>query len=104
MFSNHGRRLVIAEVVAVAALRSRLLRVARVQQLVDRRIGADRRGAGRIHGRSRLVDAAVVVVVAARKSGRGNGHESGGGKNDLFHLSTPEFPDPTEATGKPVVG
>ncbi|CDX37960.1 hypothetical protein MPLSOD_310069 [Mesorhizobium sp. SOD10] len=95
----------VAEMVAVATLRSRLVYVARrVQQLVNRRVGTDRRGARGVDGRSRLIDAAVVVIVAARKSSGGNGHQSRRGKNDLLHFSAPKSYGPTDGRASPPPG
>src|SRR5436189_219798 len=76
-----------AEKVAVAALRSRLVRVIRrVQQLVDRRIGADRRGGGGVDCGSRLIGTVRTIVVACGEGAAGNGQKGGGSENNLFHF------------------
>ncbi|CDX15562.1 hypothetical protein MPL3356_190007 [Mesorhizobium plurifarium] len=91
-------RLLAAEEVTVAALRGRLVNVVRrVQQLVNRRVGVDRRRARGVHGGSRLVDADLAGMAALRgKSSAGNGQQGGRGKYDLLHFNAPELYRPTD--------
>ncbi|CDX63464.1 hypothetical protein MPL1032_90008 [Mesorhizobium plurifarium] len=96
---SYRLRLLAAEEVTVAALRGGLVNIVRrVQQLVNRRVGVDRRRARGVHGGSRLVDADLAGMAALRgKSSAGNGQQGGRGKNDLLHFNAPEFYGPTDA-------
>src|SRR5438445_2105241 len=86
-FLGNQLRLLAAEEVPVAALRGRLLRVARrIEQLVDRRAAVADRSRARVvnRRRGRLVGAIGAIIVATGESAAGNGQNGGSCKDDLL--------------------